>query len=105
MHFCDVSFSFGEKQILKTSCVKQHAFLVNPLGVSNDLSCAHTLMFFIAKKGGPNQERGSKFGSRVEISNPPDLLKGPIPTKKGAQKGAHSGFWATQEARGERPTP
>ena len=33
-HFYDVSFSLGKKHILQLRCVKQHAFLVHPPGVS-----------------------------------------------------------------------
>ena len=47
--------------------------------------------------GGPNQENCSKFGSCIEISNP-KTCKGPTPTEKGAQKGAHFGFLVTQGA-------
>ena len=35
---------------------------------------------------GPNQEKGSKFGSCIEISNPKTYQRGPCPTEKGAQK-------------------
>ena len=44
----------------------------------------------------PNQEKGSKFGSCIEISNPQDLPTGPMPTEKTARKVAHSRFWVTQ---------
>ena len=42
--------------------------------------------------GGPNQEKGSKSGSRVEISIPRTSHRGPFRPKKELQKGAHSGF-------------
>ena len=51
--FCDVHISSGEKQILETRCIKQHAFLVDPLRDLCDFSNAHTLMFFfLTPKGG-----------------------------------------------------
>ena len=52
-----------------------------------DFSCVHTLTFFHPKEESQNQERGSKFGSRVEISNPQTSLRGPFRPKKGPKKG------------------
>ena len=43
--FCDVHFSLGEKHMFVKPCLKQHAFLVDPLRDSNGLSNAHTLIF------------------------------------------------------------
>ena len=37
-HFCDVHFSMYKKHIFGKPCLKQDAFLVDPLGVSNDFS-------------------------------------------------------------------
>ena len=61
-HFCDVSFSLGKKHIVVKPCLKQHAFLVDPLGDSFDVLQTHTLtLLFTTQKGGPIQEKGSKF--------------------------------------------
>ena len=46
MHFCDVHFSLTDQQILETRCIKQHAFLVDPLRDLHGFTNAHTLMFF-----------------------------------------------------------
>ena len=96
MHFCDVHFSFGEKQILETRCFKQHAFLVDPLRDLYGFSNAHTLMFFDPEKGGLKPRKGIEIKvprrSRVEISSPPDLPKKPIPTEKGATTGSIPSF-------------
>ena len=63
-------FSSGENQILETKCIKQHAFLVDPLGVSYDFPNAHTLIFLLRKweERDSKQERGSKSVFCVEIS-------------------------------------
>ena len=87
----------GKKHIVVKPCLKQHAFLVDSLGDSYDFLYTPTLMFFYsAKWGDPNQEKDSKFGSCIEISNPKDLSQGTISTEKGAQKGDHSEFWMTK---------
>ena len=77
--------------------MKQHAFRVDPLRDLNGFSNAHTLMFFdIRQRGGLKPRKGIEIKvlrqSRVEISIPPDLPTGPIPTEKAGQKGGHSEF-------------
>ena len=77
---------FGEKQNLETRCIKQHAFLVDPLGVSYDF--LYTPTFFLThqkrwaqtKKGARNLAPASKFRSSV----PP---RGCHSDRKGSQKG------------------
>ena len=66
--FCNVHLSLGEKQILETRCVKQHAFW--SIHWMFHLIFAHSIfdVFRPPKKEGLNQEKGSKSGSRVEIS-------------------------------------
>ena len=49
----------GEKPILETRCIKQHAFLVDPLRVKNVFSNAPHFDVFVPKNEGSNQERGS----------------------------------------------
>ena len=39
------------------------------------------------KMEGPNQEKGSKFGSCIEISNPKTSQRGPFRSKKEPNKG------------------
>ena len=46
MHYFDVYFSSGVKQILETICIKQYACLVDPLRDLNGFSNVHILMFF-----------------------------------------------------------
>ena len=82
MHFCGVHFSFSEKQILETRCIKQHAFLVRPLRDLHGFSNAHTLMFLDPKERGSNKERRSKLRSR---DGPASKFRSP-----GPPKGAHS---------------
>ena len=48
--------------------------------------------FFTPKMEGPNQEKGSKFGSRVETSNPKTSQRGPFRPKKEPQKWSIPGF-------------
>ena len=78
--------SSGAKQILETRCIKQHAFLVDPLGVSHDFSNAHTLKFFHPETRGSKSE---KVAWKFRSPKPPRC---PIPTEKGARKEGHSGF-------------
>ena len=77
-HFCDVHISFGEKQILETRCIKQHAFLVDPLGVSHDFRML-TTVFLHRKWEAQNktEDRNLSFASKFRS---PKLL----------QKRAHS---------------
>ena len=89
MHFCDVHFPLGEMQILETRCIKQDAFVVDPLRESQGVSNAHTLIFLThppSKTGRLKPRRGIEIQvprrSRVEISTGP--RKGPIPTEKRA---------------------
>ena len=82
-------FFLGEMQILITSRLKQRACLVDPLGLC-DFLYTHTLTFF-TKEGGPNQERESKSGSRVEISNPQTSHRSPFRPKKGPKRGTIPG--------------
>ena len=49
--------------------------------------CSHFDVFFTPKKEDPNQEKGSKFGSRIEISNPKTSQRGSLRPKKGWPKG------------------
>ena len=101
MHFCEAHFIPYKKQFFLKPCLKKHALLVDPLCVLYDFLYAQTFMFFDPpKKGDPKQERGSKSGSGVEISNPQTVLKGPIPTKKRGAKGNDCWFWVTQVAQG-----
>ena len=49
--------------------------------------CKLTLWpFFSPKMGGPNHEKGSKFGSFIEISNPKTFQRCPFRPKKGPKK-------------------
>ena len=94
MHFFDVLFSFGEKQILETRCIKQHALLVDPLRDFYRFSNARPLMFFDSKRGAQTKkgiEIRAPSRSRVEISIPPHLPKCHS-DRKGDQNGGHSEF-------------
>ena len=86
-HFCELHFSLGEKQILETRCIKQHAFFGRATAwfICGFFECSHFDVIWPTKKGGSNQERRSKLRSRVEISITRTFQKGPIPTEKGAK--------------------
>ena len=77
----------GEKQILETKCVQQHAFWVDPLRDLNGFSNAHTLMFFDTQKGGLKPRKGLEIWLPRRHFEPPNLPKGPIPTEKVAKRG------------------
>ena len=70
--------SFGEKQILETKCIKQHAFLVDPRGSSHALSNTHALMFLYLKR-----RVQTKKGTR-NLASSQTSQKGPFRPKKGA---------------------
>ena len=79
-------FSFGEKQILETRWIKQHAFLVDHLRDLSGFSSAHTFDVFWPPNGeAPNQEKGIEIKvprrSRVEILIPRTSQKGPFRPK------------------------
>ena len=84
--FCDVHLSSGEKQLLETKCIKQHAFWVDPLRVLYGFSKAHTLMFFYHQKGGLKPRKGLEIWLPRRHFEPPNLPKGPIPTEKVAKR-------------------
>ena len=92
MHFCSMHFSLNKKHILEKPCLKQHAVLVHPLGVSYDFLHTPTLIFLHRQWEGSNQEKGSKIWLPHRNFDPQDLTKGPIPTEKGAPKGTIPAF-------------
>ena len=83
------TFLSGEKQILETRCIKQHAFFGRSTAWLYLFFRMLTLWCYVdpKKKGGSNQEREIEIKvprrSRVEISITRISQKGPIP---GAQE-------------------
>ena len=76
--FCDVHFSFAEKYILETRCIKQHAFLVDPLAVSSVFfECSHFDVFLSPKKGAQTKKRDRNLTPASKFRSP------------GPPKGAH----------------
>ena len=51
IHFCNVHFSLGKKHMFVKPCLKTHAFLVHPLGVSFDFLHTPTMMLTDTQKG------------------------------------------------------
>ena len=101
---CEVHFSLSKTPILVKPCVKQHAFMVDPLGVSNDFLRTPTLMFFDThKRKAQNKKRARNLApaSKFRSLGPP---KGTHSDRKGGQKGGHSEFCFTKGAQGERAT-
>ena len=67
-HFCNVHVSSGNKQIRESTCFKQHAFWVNPLGVLYVFRIYK--IPFLSPKREPNHEKihlGSPF---LELGTP-----------------------------------
>ena len=60
----------------------------------------HPQIFVFSRFRGPNQEIGPSSGNQCFEIGPPNLPKGPFPTEKVAQKGAHSEFRVRQRAHG-----
>ena len=88
----------GNKHIFVKPCPKQHAFLVDPLGVSKDFLYTPSLMFFVrppsreaqTKKGGVEIEVPRR--SRIKISIPGTSQRCPFRPKRGAKREGHSVF-------------
>ena len=91
MHFCNVHFSLYKKHNFVKPC-KQHAFLVDPLGVSCDFFVQH-----------------NTYKRELEIWLPhrnfdlPDLPMGPIPTEQEAKRGAIPSFERRKGPRARWP--
>ena len=85
------------KHIFGKPCLKQDAFLVDPLGVSNDFS--NFDVFWPLQKEAQTKKRARNLApaSNVRSPGPP---KGAHPDPKGGQKGSHSEFWETKRAPG-----
>ena len=93
-NFCNVHFSVSKKQIRENTCFKQHALLVDSLGVWNVFRIFQTFMFFRhKKKGGPYHVKESPFGRSILRIGAPKIPKGPIPIQKSISKKADSEFW------------
>ena len=93
----EVRFSLGEKQILETRCIKQHACLVDPLGVTSDFLHSPTFdVFHLKKKRLKPRRKGIEIKvprrSRVEISSPRTSNSGPFRPKRRGQKEGHTEF-------------
>ena len=97
------ALSFGEKQILETRCIKQHAFLVDPLRDVNGFSNAHTLMFSDLSKRGLKPRKGIEI-KVPRRSRPEDgCITGSIPSLK-RRKGPRASRPPCMAAwRGEKP--
>ena len=92
MHFLRCAlFPKQEKQIHDNTCFKQHAFWVDPLGVSDDF-CIFKLSCFPPPEHGTNREKkGSCWGPFFELD--PKKSQRAHSDRKSGQKGAHSEFW------------
>ena len=77
--FGHVYFSFGEKQILKNTCFKQHAFLVDPPGVF------HKIMFFVTPRR-PKQRKKGPISEAQSSNWPPNCQRAHSNPKKWAPK-------------------
>ena len=86
MHFCDVHFSIGEKQILQTRCIKEYGWLVDPLRDLFGLSSAHTLIFVDPPEGGLKPRTGLETRLPRRNFEHLDLPKEPISAEKGGLK-------------------
>ena len=86
-------FSLGEKQILETRSIKQHAFLVNPLRAFYVFRMlTHWCFLTSSQKGEPKPRKGLEIWLPHRNFEHPDLPKGPIPTEKGAKRAAIPSF-------------
>ena len=91
-HFCDVHFSLYKKDMFVKPCLKQHACLVDRLGVSCDFLNAHTLVFSDLQKGEPKPRKGLEIWLPHRNFEPPDLPKAPTPTEKRTKRVAIPSF-------------
>ena len=88
--FWDVHFSWGKKQMCENIYLKQHACLVDSLGVFLLFAASH--IHFTTQKGDTNWEKWAHFGGPFfELG--PQIPKGPIPIQKVGPEGTQSKFW------------
>ena len=95
-----------KKHIFVKPCIKQHALLVDPLGVSYDFF-AHSdfdVFFDSPKRGAQTKKRARKSGSRIENSISQTSQRGQFRPKRRGPKGCHSEFRETERAQGEPAT-
>ena len=74
-------FSFGKKQITKNTCLKQHAFSVDPLSVLYVIFEVSKFHVLLTPKGSPKQEKGLNFRGPTFRNWGPKLPKGPNATE------------------------
>ena len=89
VHFNDVLQSLGEKQ---TTCIKQHAFLVDPLRDFIGFSNAHTLMLFDHPKSKAHTKKGALNLAPASKFRAPADQRSPFRPIKGAKRESHSEF-------------
>ena len=66
-HVCDLSFSLNKKQILKYTCAKHLALLVDPLGVFFYFPYVQTEMFLNEKTRPESRKRARHCGPEAEV--------------------------------------
>ena len=99
-HFCEVHFSFGKKRFSVKPHLKQHAF--RSIGCFIRCLYTPTLMFSDSKRRSVLKPRkGLEIWLPHRNFDTPDLLKGPIPTEKGAKRGSHSEFLRDERGPGQ----
>ena len=88
MHFAMCTFPCTRSTFFVKPCLKQHAFLVHPLGVSNDFLHTPTLMFLDPKKGAQTKKRARNLAPASKFRSPGPPKGAHSERKKGTERGA-----------------
>ena len=99
LHFCDVHFSWGKKQIRKNTCFKQQTFWSVQCFFFFEKSYFQPSMFFDPKRRKKHEQRAHLGGSCFELG-PQNFQWAHSDPKCGPQR-AHSEFW--REPKGSGP--
>ena len=100
LHFCGVHFASGEKQILETRCIEQHAFLDHPLVFSLDVFAPR--MFLDSQEGRRKPRKGIVIWLPHRNFALLDLPEA-HPDRKGGQKECTPSFERRKGPRASRP--
>ena len=89
--FLQCALFLGKKQIRENTCLKQHAFSVDPLGVLSDICIFKIPCVFDPKKGSQTKKKGLNPGAHVSKLRTPNLQRAHFDPKKGPKSDLSKG--------------
>ena len=99
------TFSLDKKHIFVKPCLKQHAFLIHPMGVFHVFFFARSNFDVLRpKKKGAQTKKKARNLARASKFRSPGPPKGAPSGRKGCQQGGCSEFCGTKGAQGWRAT-